>query len=204
MARNDSDVSLADMRTFAVHAVSLKLSMLQGKSRPLIQCLNQLFKAYEGTSYAKAVQDCLDIRMDMARVITSQSVKNDRRYEMIESLERILTAINDDPAFNRGLGQLSKEEKSLLSDACDLYTRLGMMQFRNVCDYLGVFNHDKPSDILLENSVVCTDRQTTTPGIYNDILPYPFFAAYVAGKHVRAYEILKKLDERDSDEGPAL
>lgn len=204
MARNDSDVSINDMCTFSMHAMSLRLSMLKGQSRPLIQCLDQLFKAYDGTQYAKNDQDCLDIKMDFARVVVSQSVKHDQHGELIERFERVLTALNAGLDFNHAIGRLSKEDQLLLVDACDQYTRLGLMQFRYVCDSLGVFNYDKTSDILLENSIVCTDRQTTTPGIYNDLIPYNFFAAYVASKHVRAYEPTKKMGAIEKDGGPSL
>jgi hypothetical protein len=204
MARNDADVSNDDMRTISMQAMSLNISLLQGKSRPLIQCLNQVFKSYEGSLFAKSEKDCLEIRTDLARVVASQSVKQDRQAALIKTCQRIAGTVEADPDFNAALSRLSAAEVSILSSANDQYLRLGMLQFRIIAENLGFFNSDKPSDILLEQSIVCTDRQGTTPGVYNDLLPISFFASYVTYKHLRELLLTRNIAKSKNDEGPAL
>jgi hypothetical protein len=204
MARNASDVSLEQMHEASIRAMSLQLSLLQGKSRPLMTCLTIAFNAYEQTTFRISAEDKATIKMDLARVVVSQPISQERQSLRIASCTKVLQALIGEKDFIGAIKTLDENELPLVSSACDLYLRIGLLQYRFIADELGAFLYDRPADVLLENSLACSDRQTTTPGVFNDLLPMDFFSAYIAHEQVKDARKKLAVNRKSAAEGPSL
>jgi hypothetical protein len=204
MARNDSDVSLEQMHAASIQALTLQISLLKGMSRPLMTCLNLAFNAYQQSKFEVSQEDRAIIKMDLARVVVSQPVRHERHSQMIETFERILQVLTQEASFPGAIKVLDEKDLSMIDSACDLYLRIGLLQYRHIADNLGAFLFDRPAEVLLENSVVCIDRATANPGVYSDLLPFDFFSAFIAHRHVMEVKKSREIVKKASEEGPSL